>query len=267
MRFVFCIIILFALMNCGSKTAPKKAKETYLLHDSLLNDDFDLAFVKPANFDSTKQYHLVFIADGNIGLGDYISGKTDSWKATIPANCVVVTIGHHGDWHEKRQRDFIPADISHDTTATFGKADQFYNFLKNSIVPFCESKYNNAMDRSFMGHSFSGLFCLYASLKNDGLFKNYFAISPSVWANYGELLKIEDSSSRQTTDIKANVYIVAGGLEVFNRVLSSSKEFYDKLSNRKYPGLHIEFSTVSNANHFSVRKPAADKFLSLLAKQ
>lgn len=267
MRWLLPLFLFFGFLNCNSKTATVKGVEHYTLHDSTINDDFDIVFIKSKSFDSTKKYHLVFVADGNIGLGDYFSGKSESWKANIPSNCVIVTIGHHGDWHEKRQRDFIPSDITQDSTATFGKANQFYSFLKNNIVPFCESKYNNAQDRSFIGHSFSGLFCLYASLKNDALFKNYFAISPSVWANHEELLKIEDSTSKQTKDINANIYIIAGGLEVFNKVLSSSKEFYNTVQARNYPGLHIEFNTIPTANHFSVRKPAADKFLSLLAKQ
>jgi len=110
------------------------------------------------------------------------------------------------------------------------------------------------------------LFCLYASLKNENLFQGYFAISPSVWANDRELMKIEELFAKSHTDLFARIHIYAGGLEVFNKVLSSSRAFYSTLQERKYPNTQISFEVIPTANHFSVRKPAIDKIFALIGK-
>lgn len=73
------------------------------------------------------------MTDGTIGIGEYVLGKSSSWAATIPANCVIIAIGHIGNWHDKRPRDFIPSDISKNVEESFGKADKFYLFLKKNL--------------------------------------------------------------------------------------------------------------------------------------
>lgn len=37
-------------------------------------------------------------------------GLTQRGQQNIPGNCIVVTIGHTGNWEQKRRRNFIPSD-------------------------------------------------------------------------------------------------------------------------------------------------------------
>jgi predicted alpha/beta superfamily hydrolase len=200
-------------------------------------------------------------ADGSIGLGEYLSGSNENWKAIIPPNTIIITISHGEDWEDKRRRDFIPSDISLNTEENFGRADLFYAFIKTELIPYLDKKFSNQKSKSFIGHSFSGLFCLYAALKNEKVFDNYFAISPSVWANHNELLKIEDAFSKNNKELNASIHIYVGGLEIFNKVISSSTEFYNQVKSRNYKNLTISYESIGGANHFSVRKPAIDKIL------
>jgi predicted alpha/beta superfamily hydrolase len=209
------------------------------------------------HYPALKQ-HVVFVADGSLKLGQYILGTDDSWKATVPANCVIVAIAHVGDWHEKRRRDFIPSDAGGYQDEVFGKSLNFYLFMKNELFPFINKKITNQLDRCFVGHSFSGLFSLYASLQKDKLFEKYFAISPSVWANYYELEKIENKYSQSAKALNGKIFLYAGTLEVFNRVMSSTSDYYNTLQSRKYAGLSVSFLPIQNANHFSIIKPAVD---------
>jgi predicted alpha/beta superfamily hydrolase len=225
-----------------------------------------IQFRLPDAYDEKKDYHIAFVADGTIGLGEYVLGKNEDWKATIPSNTIIVTIGQLGDWEDKRKRDFIPSDISLNSEEYFGKAHLFYSFLKSELIPYINKKYPHQKSKFFIGHSFSGLFCLYAALKNEKLFDRYFAISPSVWANYGELLKIEEAAAKNNKDILASIDIYVGGLEIFNKVISSSTKFYKQIQSRNYKSLSISYETIGSANHFSVRKPAIDKILSKIAK-
>lgn len=208
-----------------------------------------------------KAYHLIYVADGSIKLGTYVLGTDENWKADVPNNCLIITFAHMGDWHEKRQRDFIPSDAGGHKEINFGQAHNFYLFLKQILIPFVNKRFPARKSTAMIGHSFSGLFCLYTLFQEDKLFDRHFAISPSVWANYGELLKIETNYSKNHKSLNAILMLQAGGLEVFNKVLSSTKEFYNITQARKYTNFHVSFSTVNNANHVSMIKPGVDKVL------
>jgi predicted alpha/beta superfamily hydrolase len=236
--------------------------ESYILHSAEINDDYIIKVIKPGNFAAGKEYRLIFAADGSIGLGDLLAEADSTWNAKASRNSIIVTLGHTGNWKEKRRRDFIPSDITGNESKEFGGADKFYEFLKNKVIPFVQEKYPGASSSSFIGHSFSGLFCLYAALRNENIFDQYFAISPSVWANKNELRKIEEAFASSNTDLSANIQIYVGGLELLNKVRSSTTKFYKNINKRNYSRLKINLGVISNANHFSIRKPAIDKILS-----
>jgi uncharacterized protein len=246
-------ILLFLFIDTVS------AKDTETIRSAYVNDSFLITVRKPPDFSSQKKYHFVYITDGGIGIGDYILGKSDSWKATIPNNCVIIAIAHTGNWHDQRPRDFIPSDISKNSETDFGKADGFYLFLQKELIPSIEKKYPNKKDRVFIGHSFGGLFCLYTLFKEDKLFDRHYAISPSIWANNYELDKIEAAFAKANKQLKANLTIYVGTLEFLNKVLYSSRSFFETIQNSKYIGLVITKDEIGYANHFSVRKPAVDK--------
>ena len=238
--------------------------ETDTVYSKHVKDKFIITIRKPASFDLKKKYHHVYITDGSIGIGDYILGKDKSWAATIPSSCIIIAISHMGDWESKRRRDFIPSDITKNSEKNFGKADSFYLFLKNELIPMVEKKITNKKDRVFIGHSFGGLFCLYTLFKDDKLFGRHFAISPSIWANYYELDKIEEKFFKTHKILKANVMLFAGTLEFLNKVLASTRGFYTTMQTRKYSGLVIQKDEINYANHFSIRKPAVDKIFESL---
>lgn len=234
------------------------------VYSSNTKDRYVITIRKPADFSATKKYHLVYMTDGGIGIGDYVLGRSKSWAAVIPSNCIVIAIGHTGDYNTKRPRDLIPSDISKNVETNFGKADLFYLFLKNELMPSVEKKLPARKSRAFIGHSFGGLFCLYTLFRDDKLFDHHFAISPSCWANYYELDKIEAAYFKKNKQLKADVTIWVGGLEFLNKVLYSTRSFYSTVKGRNYTGLTINKDEIGNANHFSIRKPAVDRAFEIL---
>lgn len=256
-------LISFSLsLTCLSSFS--QTTETDTLYSQNVQDKFLITVRKPAGFSANKKYNHVYITDGTIGMGDYVLGKSKSWAATIPDNCIIIAIGHLGNWHDKRSRDLIPSDISKNEEKNFGKAEKFYLFLKNELIPRTEKKLPNKKQRVFIGHSFGGLFCLYTLFKEDKLFNKHFAISPSCWANYYELKKIEEKFSKTHTSLNADLTIYVGGLEFLNKVLPSTRSFYNTVSERKYKGLSIVKNELGDANHFSIRKPAVDRIFEKL---
>lgn len=262
MKYLFLFIVTYtSLFASGQETVQDT------LYSNYVKDKFIITIRKPPGYNSKLNYHHVYMTDGSLGIGDYVFGRDKSWAATIPKNCVIIAISHIGDWHEKRQRDFIPADSSRNTAENFGKAALFYSFLKNELIPRTEKSMPNKNCRVFIGHSFGGLFCLYTLLQTDKLFDRHFAISPSVWANYHELDKLEAAYAKKNSSLKATVTIYVGGLEFLNKVLYSTRQFYYNVSGRKYTGCTIRKIEIENANHFSIRKPAIDRIFRQLETQ
>ena len=256
--------LLLLLMLVGVCSAFSQKKETSSFKSSNTGDTYTITIRTPAGFNSAKSYKIAFVADGSLKMGNYVLGTSKSWAATIPSDVVVVTIGHQNGHEMQRQRDFIPSDAGGYSTKEFGQASKFYLFLKTELLPHIKKKVPNQKTTGFIGHSFSGLFCLYLLLQPDKLFDKHFAISPSVWANYEELMKIEEKYSKKNRTLNANVHIYAGSLEVLNKVLASATKFYNTVKERKYMGCIISFETVPWANHISMIKPGVDKALKAL---
>ena len=255
------ILLLLVLLPVAAFCQTTQADTVY---SSNTKDKYVITIRKPAGYSAAKKYHHVYMTDGGIGIGDYVLGRSSSWAASIPSSCVIIAIGHVGDYHAKRPRDFIPSDITKNTEVNFGKADLFYLFLKNELIPSIDKKMPNRKSRAFIGHSFGGLFCLYILFKDDKLFDRHFAISPSCWANNYELDKIEAAYFKKNKQLNANVTIFVGGLEFLNKVLYSTRSFYTTVTGRQYKGLTMTKDEIGNANHFSIRKPAVDRALEQL---
>jgi len=211
-------------------------------------DTYELIIRKPKGFDSTRSYHLVYFTDAGINSGKTILSQPEENSK----NCILIGIAHKGDWDTKRQRDFIPSDAGGYSDKNFGQAAKFFSFMKEELVPYINKKFGKQKSKVFIGHSFGGLLALYMSLRENKLFDHYYAISPSVWANYYELMKIEKNYAAKNKEYNSAISIYAGSLEFLNKVLTSSKEFYTTIKGRNYKGLVITHSVISGVNHYGI---------------
>jgi predicted alpha/beta superfamily hydrolase len=237
------IILLFFLpLTCFSQSVREDFKS------GKTNDTYEIIIRKPIGFDSAKAYHIIYFTDATINSGKTILSQKDE----IIKNCILIGIGHKGDWSSKRQRDFIPSDAGGYNNKDFGQASKFFSFMKEELMPYINKKFSKQKSKIFIGHSFGGLIALYMSLRENELFDHYYAISPSVWANYGELIKIEKNYSATHKEYTSGISIYAGSLEVFNKVLSSSKVYYNTVKERNYKGLSISHTVVSGVNHYGI---------------
>jgi predicted alpha/beta superfamily hydrolase len=252
-------ILLVYFLSCSLITFPQ-AIEKIKLTSLHTGDDYDITIKKPKALDSSKYYHVVYFTDASLNSGKYILGLEDSKIS----NCILVGIGHIGNHVMRRQRDFIPSDAGGYSNDQFGQASKFYLFVKMDLMPYIDKKITKQKTKVFIGHSFGGLLALYFSLKENRMFDQYYAISPSVWANHNELLKFEDNYEKKNTSYSAAVFLYAGTLELFNKVQSSTTSFYDRVMKRKYKGLSIYYKEIEWANHYgTVERAVPGIFLQL----
>ena len=239
-------LLLYFILLIPFSVKPQQTKEEIL--STKTGDTYELIIRKPKSFDSTKSYHLVYFTDAGINSGKVILSQSEE----DIRNCILIGIAHKGDWDIKRQRDFIPSDAGGYNDKNFGQASKFFLFMKEELVPYINKKFSRQKSKVFMGHSFGGLLALYMSMRENKLFDHYYAISPSVWANYKELMKIEKQYAANNKNYNSNISIYAGSLEFLNKVLSSSQEFYNTVKGRKYTGLSVNYSTIDGVNHYGI---------------
>ena len=233
------ILFPFSLTSQESKEDFQSAKT---------GDSYQIIIRKPKGFDSAKVYHLVYFTDAGINSGKAILSQPEE----NTKNCILIGIAHKGDWDTKRQRDFIPSDAGGYSDKNFGQASKFFLFMKDELMPYINKRFTKQKSKVFIGHSFGGLLALYMSLRENKLFDHYYAISPSVWANHYELMKIEKDYATKNKEYNAAISIYAGSLEFLNKVLTSSKEFYSTVKGKNYKGLSITHSVISGVNHYSI---------------
>ena len=211
-------------------------------------DTYEIIIRKPKIFDTAKFYHLVYFTDAAINSGKVILSQPEE----NIKNCILIGIAHKGDWDTKRQRDFIPSDAGGYSDKNFGQASKFFFFIKDELLPYINKKFAKQKSKVFIGHSFGGLLALYMSMRENKLFDHYYAISPSVWANYYELMKIEKDYAAKNKEYNSSISIYAGSLEFLNKVLTSSKEFYNTANRRNYKGLSITYSVIDGVSHYGI---------------
>jgi predicted alpha/beta superfamily hydrolase len=185
-------------------------------------------------------------------------------QISIPENCIVVSIHHTGNIKEGRNRDLIPSDIRKNGKENYGQAHSFYLFMKEELVPFVSRLFPHASEKVFIGHSLSGLFCLYMTFQDDSVFDHFYAISPSVWANHFELLQIEKAYNHHHHDLKRAISVYYGSLELFNLIRISTQKYLSAIRKRNYEHLHLEYTMIQKMRHFTVRKPALELIMNSL---
>ena len=239
-------LILYLILLIPFSVNAQQAKEEII--STKTGDTYEIIIRKPKIFDTAKSYHLVYFTDAGINSGKTILSQPEE----NIKNCILIGIVHKGDWDTKRQRDFIPSDAGGYSNKDFGQASKFFLFMKDELLPYINIKFTKQKSKVFIGHSFGGLLALYMSMKENKLFDHYYAISPSVWANYYELIKIEKNYATKNKEYNSAISIYAGSLEFLNKVLSSSKEFYTAVKGRNYKGLSITHAVIGGVNHYGI---------------
>lgn len=262
MRYILFLFFFIIISACSSVEILNKNTESETIYSSVIKDSFLITIQKPEGYTDSNQYKLILVADGAINLGKKILNYCETNPDSCKTGFIVVTISHLGNWKIKRRRDFIPSDLSNNSTEEFGRADKYYNFIKQEVFPTIKNKIPNSTENIFIGHSFTGLFSLYLSLKDSTLFNKYYAISPSCWANYNELSKIENVYFTHNKSLKADIKIYAGSLEILNKVLSSTNAYYTQVKSRNYNGLKLELDVLEKETHISIVDPALKKIIS-----
>ena len=275
---VFDALFLACLFACdlGAKPPQKieqasgAAREMFNMSDFILKsksgEKYKIFIARQKNV--ARYDRVVFMVDANaqfpILLNSYAkiyaNGAKQNAKAVpkLSKTVLIVGIGYDSPLAydtKRRTRDLTPAARGEEY-ANGGGAGEFYDFVKDELFPLVEKKYSTAKsDKIYFGHSFGGLFGIYALLRDDGIFDEFFIASPSLWWGESQLIRDALDEGKLRSNLKAKfIILVAGSREIRKGKTDKAGilKAADLAEILKTKGLSCEFKLYKGASHGEV---------------
>lgn len=270
--FVFALLLSLQTVSSQNKTNKKQAESKPFILGQIQEIDSKILAEKRIlniylpdgyNAKDTLKYPVIYLLDGSadedfihvVGLVQY---NTFPWIDRIPQSIVV------GIANINRKRDLTsPAtvEILKQQMPSQGGSEKFIAFLEKELQPFIEKNYKTTNSKMIIGQSLGGLLATEILFKNPELFSKYVIISPSLWWNDGELLKMNPKLLKESFTQKKDIYIGVGkeGLSPFfdTHVMEvDANLLYDKIKSGKSKSVKVHFDYLPEEDHATVTHPA-----------
>ena len=221
-----------------------------------IGQTYDLFVSLPEDYATSGQsYPVLYVLDGwHFPLLAFLQNN-NIYSGRMPP-VIMVNIGHGRGVNPMplRIRDFTPTKTAAEPTS--GGATAFLHFLEHEVIPLIDRTYRtNPADRGLLGHSYGGLFALYALEEHPGLFQRIVAASPVVGWDHDLLVKAADKLKNLPQPVRLDLSAGdIGDLEI--KLAAQTAAFARKLDELKPANLNYHFTVYPGENHNSVRLAA-----------
>jgi uncharacterized protein len=261
------IFITIALLGLTQLLNGQSLTEKTIIYSEKVKDSLELYISTPKKIEATKIYNVIYYCDANLKSGRKLRELIGSTAYNSKTeNTIFVGVGHIGNFHILRRRDYILPTIKNGDTAgnsiNYGQIENFYQFLKTELIPTINSRYRtNIENNSIVGHSLGGLFAFYCLFKNEPLFKNHFALSPALWIDHYGIYNFNKLTTENT--IIKNLYFSSGGLEIMNHIKKGTNRMEKFLVEKKYQNLKYKYQIHLSKTHNSQVQKSLEYILQL----
>ena len=258
---------------------PRILAETdnWLITSEITGRTYEISVAFPRGYDvADTLYPVLYTVDANGQFGIVVeTARALAWEGNPEP--LVVGIGYPvgRGWNALSPRavDLTPT-ADQETVDRFreeypefpamegsGGAPGFLRFLLEELIPRIEHDYKASSDgRAVYGHSFGGLFAIYAMLEGGGAFHRIIAGSPSLWWDHRVVLDLEEQYTATHDALGARVFVSVGELEepegdedlAEYAMVANAREFHGLLQTRQYEGLSLQFHIFEDETHVSV---------------
>lgn len=217
-------------------------------------------------------YPVFYMLDANIMFATAVDTVRALERRPGGSPALVIGIGYDDgvDPGRERQFDLTPRLGSPEPKMPgTGGAEGLLAFIQHQLKPEIGRRYRvDSTRETLFGHSFGGLFTLYALINDPGLFDNFVAASPSIWFEDG-LIKRDNVRKRLAPKLAASgaaprVLITVGEYEqaadpdfppprvdilMSRNQVDNAREFADFL---RQPGVQVKFEVLAGEDHGTV---------------
>jgi predicted alpha/beta superfamily hydrolase len=179
-------ILLFLLAAVVSRAQTPESEvsladtQQRTLTSAKIGQRYELLVSLPEGYAKSGQsYPVLYVLDGwHFPLMAFIQQNNVYSKRMRPVIIVNVSHGATG-YMALRARDFTPTRTPKE--ANSGGAAAFLDFLEHELIPFVDRTWRTMpTDRGLLGHSYGGLFAIYALEQRPALFQRIVAASPAL---------------------------------------------------------------------------------------
>jgi predicted alpha/beta superfamily hydrolase len=218
------------------------------IQSSKIGQTYDLLVSLPADYATSKRaYPVLYVLDGwHFPLMAFLQDNARFSERMDPL--IIVNVSH-GEKQAMvlRARDFTPTRTSRE--ANSGGAAAFLDFIEHELIPYVDKTYRTVpTDRGLLGHSYGGLFAIYALEKRPALFQRIVAASPAVGWDNRLLVKAVGDMKRLPAPVRLDIS-TGDEKDVTEDAVALAKAF-DAV---KPQGLDYRFTIYKGENHNSVR--------------
>jgi uncharacterized protein len=243
-----------SVATLGAQTAEGASYWNSSRHEvrsSVNHLNYQLFVTLPVGYSAkdTTRYPVLYVLDApdNYWLVQIVTSFLGEGGAT--PRMILVGVGYPDSSSKSRRRrfDLTPTPERGTPTDPSGGAAEFLETFRRDFIPLIETTYRTRQDRALLGHSFGGLFAVYALFNAPELFHRYGILSPSMWWDDHRLLD-ELSRVRQPRIATAARAFVAAGAdedagmrgEAASVAALLTRAFGSKLTltSQQYPGNH-----------------------------
>lgn len=249
---------------------------------------------------SPDGYPLIVLTDANAAfatMADAVGLRSRRPEVTGVVPAVVVGLGYPTDEPldlVRRTYDYTPVPRGPlempprpdgSVWPPVGGADAFLDFIEADVMPTIGRDLPlDPARRTLFGHSFGGLFSLYALFTRPGLFRTHVAASPSIWFADGVILEHERRFvAALQPDADLRLLITMGGCEQEptavemdgadaavradwkrrNRMIDNAREMAARLAPLAGRGPTVEYVEFPDEDHVSVVPAAISRAVTL----
>ncbi|QQE85844.1 alpha/beta hydrolase [Pseudomonas putida] len=205
----------------------------------------------------TGGYPVIYLLDGNAYFPAFHAAKRAQDRLR---GAILVAIGYPSDTpldFERRAFDLSPPQPAERNKPPQGGQDLFLDFIEKRLMPKVNARFKVDQDqRSLIGHSFGGMFGVYALFTRPQLFQHVIAISPSLWWRDRYLMAHERTFTRRAhagqLDLTHSSLTLLIGDREMPQEIQDARALQLRLEALSQYGLRSDFQLEAGEDHMSV---------------
>ncbi|MEO5563058.1 MAG: alpha/beta hydrolase-fold protein [Chitinophagaceae bacterium] len=235
--------ITFCLLS-NNAIAQKESTIRDSIYSDILKEKRIISIVLPEGYKKDAKYDVLYVLDGEGNTE--LTKQIEEFVQRSDFMPQIILVGVH---NTNRNRDLTPTNTS--AESQYGGANNFLSFLEKELIPYITKKYEVKGSNGLFGHSFGGLFAMYAFLTRPQVFETYLAADPSFWWDKGYMYTLANEKFDPAIHTKKALWITGrGGKESEEMGIPSM----DSILKSKAPaGLQWKVVDYPGETHNSVR--------------
>lgn len=235
---------------------------------------FRLLIGLPRDYDKrqSERFPVIYLLDADYAFPlaqEMLRHATDRGQLK---EAIVVGIGYPGGdsdlgrYVQNRTRDYTPIYNAEEQKDSGGAA-AFLNLLQMELLPYVDANFRtDPHDRMIVGHSFGGLFAVYAMLSAPDVFQHYLVVSPSLWYGNKMMFSLATDYAKSHKSLPVDVFYAIGSFENQDdlAMVDDLKAFNAQLTAAHLQGYHSSLMVFDGDIHNSVFPAALERGLRVL---